>query len=100
MIDASGTDAYYTTYMGGDIGETIVQTDRPELGKILIVGDSFTNAFETLCYRSFGEMRSLDYRHYSEKALTEYIRDYQPDIVLVIRDDIPCLTTGGNGSLK
>ena len=100
MIDASGTDAYYTAYMGGDIGETIVQTDRPELGKILIVGDSFTNAFETLCYRSFGEMRSLDYRHYSEKALTAYIRDYQPDIVLVIRDDISCLTTGGNGSLE
>ena len=86
--------------MGGDMGETIVQTGRPELGKILIVGDSFTNAFETLCYRSFGEMRSLDFRHYSETSLTEYIRDYQPDVVLVMRDDLTCLNTGGNGTLE
>lgn len=101
MIDASGAEAYYTAYMGGDMGETIVQTGRPELGKILIVGDSFTNAFETLCYRSFGEMRSLDFRHYSETSLTEYIRDYQPDVVLVMRDDLTCLNTGrGNGSLE
>lgn len=100
MIEAEGPEAYYTAYMGGDMGETIVQTDRPELGKILIVGDSFTNAFETLCYRSFGEMRSLDYRHYSEKTLSQYIRDYQPDVVLVMRDDLTCLTAGGNGSLE
>ena len=100
MIDASGAEAYYTAYMGGDMGETIVQTGRPELGKILIVGDSFTNAFETLCYRSFGEMRSLDFRHYSETSLTEYIRDYQPDVVLVMRDDLTCLNTGGNGTLE
>lgn len=100
MIDASGAEAYYTAYMGGDMGETIVQTGRPELGKILIVGDSFTNAFETLCYRSFGEMRSLDFRHYSETSLTEYIQDYQPDVVLVMRDDLTCLNTGGNGTLE
>lgn len=100
MIDASGTEAYYTAYMGGDMGETIVQTNRPELGKILIVGDSFTNAFEALCYRSFGEMRSLDFRHYSEKTLSEYIRAYAPDVVLVMRDDLTCLTSGGNGSLS
>lgn len=100
MIEADGAEAYYTAYMGGDMGETIVQTDRPELGRVLIVGDSFTNAFEALCYRSFGEMRSLDYRHYSEKTLTEYIQDYQPDLVLIMRDDLTCLTTGGNGSLE
>ena len=100
VIDASGTEVYYTAYMGGDMGETILQTDRPELGRILIVGDSFTNAFEALCYRSFGEMRSLDFRHYTEKTLTEYIQDYQPDVVLIMRDDLTCLTTGGNGSLE
>ncbi len=100
MIESSGAEAYYTAYMGGDMGETIVQTDRTELGKILIVGDSFTNAFETLCYRSFGEMRSLDFRHYSGQTLTEYILDYQPDVVLVMRDDLTCLTSGGNGSLE
>ena len=31
MIDASGAEAYYTAYMGGDMGETIVQTGRRSL---------------------------------------------------------------------
>lgn len=77
----------YLVYMGGDKGETILRTDRPELPKVLIFGDSFTNALETLLYPSFDEMRSLDLRHYNAKTLWEYIEDYQPDIVLDIRDD-------------
>ena len=28
--------------MGGDIAETVIQTDRPELPNALIFGDSFT----------------------------------------------------------
>ena len=77
----------YLVYMGGDKGETILRTDRPELPKVLIFGDSFTNALETLLYPSFDEMRSLDLRHYNAKTLWDYIEDYQPDIVLDIRDD-------------
>lgn len=77
----------YTVYMGGDVGETIIRTGRPELPKVLIFGDSFTNALETLLYASFDETRSLDLRHYSEKTLWEYIEDYRPDIVLDVRDD-------------
>ena len=77
----------YLVYMGGDKGETILRTDRPELPKVLIFGDSFTNALETLLYPSFDEMRSLDLRHYNAKTLWEYIEEYQPDIVLDIRDD-------------
>ena len=77
----------YLVYMGGDKGETILRTDRPELPKVLIFGDSFTNALETLLYPSFDEMRSLDLRHYNSKTLWDYIEDYQPDIVLDIRDD-------------
>ncbi len=77
----------YTVYMGGDVGETIIRTERPELPKVLIFGDSFTNALETLLYASFDETRSLDLRHYSEKTLWEYIEDYRPDIILDVRDD-------------
>ena len=77
----------YTVYMGGDVGETIIRTDRPELPKVLIFGDSFTNALETLLYASFDETHSLDLRHYTAQSLWDYIEEYQPDIVLDVRDD-------------
>ena len=35
-----------------------------------------------------------------DDELIEYIRDYQPDVVLVMRDDLTCLNTGGNGTLE
>lgn len=94
------TEISYTIYMGGDQAETVIQTDRLELPNILIVGDSYTNALETLLYASFNEMRSLDLRHYQEKMLSEYIAEYQPDIVLYLRDYGSLLSTEGNGALK
>ena len=33
----------YDYYMGGDIGETIIKTNRPGLPRVLVIGDSFTN---------------------------------------------------------
>ena len=90
----------YTDYMGGDIGETIVTTNRPELPKILIVGDSFTNALEPLAVFDFDEMRSLDYRHFDGAALCDYIRAYAPDYVLILRDDVSCLNRTGNGAIS
>ena len=91
---------FYASYMGGDIGETVLKTSRPELPSLLIVGDSFTNPVETLIYQSFDETRSLDFRHYSDKTLTEYLRSYQPEVVLILRDDVSCLTLTGNGNLQ
>lgn len=96
---ASG-QSLYTDYMGGDVGETIVTTNRPELPRILIVGDSFTNALEPLAVFDFDEMRSLDYRHFDGAALSEYIRAYKPDFVLILRDDVSCLNRSGNGALS
>ncbi len=77
----------YSVFMGGDIGETIIQTDRPELPNVLLVGESYTNAVETLLYASFNETRSLDLRFYGEQSLQDYINDYQPDVVILMRDE-------------
>ena len=101
VLPKSDTDyVTYSAYMEGDKAETVVRTYRPELKKLLIVGDSFTNAMETLLYMSFDEMRSLDFRYYSEKTLTEYIADYQPDVVLVVRDASVYVSLDGNGDLR
>jgi len=77
--------------MGGDIGETIIQTNRPDLPNILIFGDSFTNALESLLWTNFNETRSLDFRYFTEKTLLEYIDDFHPDIVICMRDEMKYL---------
>lgn len=87
----------YNFYMDGDIGETIIKTKRPELPSVLIYGDSFTNPLESLIYYSFNEMRSLDFRHYNEKSLQEYISEYKPDIVICVRDYESMIYEDGNG---
>ena len=85
--------------MGGDIGETIIDTNRPELPDILIFGDSFTNPLETLLWYSFNRMYSLDLRYYNAKSLREYIDMYKPDVVICVRDETVYLSTDGNGAV-
>lgn len=89
--------ATYSVFMGGDFGETIVRTNRPELPKILVYGDSFSNALESLIYASFDEMRTLDLRYYNDMSLREYIADYKPDVVICVRDCGSYLDGTGNG---
>ena len=91
-------DVLYSLYMGGDVGETVIETNRPDLPSILIYGDSFTNPVECLAYYSFDEMRSIDLRHYKDMTLADYIQTYQPDIVVGIRDYEALLSTDFNGS--
>lgn len=87
----------YGAYMGGDVAETVIQTSRPELPSILIYGDSFSNPVEALLWPNFNETRSLDFRYYTEKTLTEYIAAYQPDYVICIRDESTYLSDVFNG---
>lgn len=98
-LPAAGENAQYSVYMGGDLAETVIQTHRPELPSILIVGDSFTNPVEALCVYSFNEIRSLDFRHYTEMSLTEYLAAHPVDAVVVIRDNLNYVGTEGNGDL-
>ena len=90
----------YNIYMGGDIPETVLQTHRPELPNLLIFGDSFTNPLETMLYTGFHETRCLDLRYYQDKSILDYVRTYQPEIVLCVRDDTAYLSTEGNGAIQ
>ncbi|MBM7562753.1 hypothetical protein [Fusibacter tunisiensis] len=89
----------YGLYMGGDIAETVIKTNRPELPSVLIYGDSFTNAVEVLAYYSFDEMRTIDLRHYNEMTLAAYVKLYKPDIVIGIRDYEAIILKEGNGNI-
>lgn len=89
----------YDAYMGGDKAETWIQTNREDLPNLLIFGDSFTNPLETMLYTGFNETRSIDLRYYSAQGILSYIADYQPDVVLCIRDDHSYLLTVSNGEI-
>ena len=90
----------YELYMGGDIAETVLRTDRPALPSVLIFGDSFTNPVESLAYYSFNELRSIDLRHYTAQSLRDYIDAYRPDVVLCVRDYQSLLSREYNGNLS
>lgn len=87
----------YSLYMGGDFGETIIDTNRRKLPSILVYGDSFTNGVESLIWYSFDKMISLDFRHYDKMTLDEYIEKEKPDIVVCIRDYEAMLLPEANG---
>ena len=89
----------YVNYMFGDIAETLVATYRDDLPNVLIWGDSFTNAAETMLYTGFNEMRSLDLRFYKTMGVYEYIETYKPDIVICMVNDANCLALDGNGDI-
>lgn len=89
----------YMLYMGGDIANTVIDTHREELPTVLVYGDSFTNAFESVAYLSFDEMHSIDLRYYTEMGLTDYIRELQPDIVIGIIDFEALIYPYGNGAV-
>jgi len=82
----SVTPLLYSTYMGGDIANTFIDTHREELPTVLVYGDSFTNAFESIVWYSFDKMYSIDLRHYTEMTIDQFIDEYRPDIVICIKD--------------
>lgn len=90
----------YGIFTGGDMAETVITTDRPELSRALIFGDSYTNTIETAFYTGFDETRSLDLRYYADMPLSDYLALYRPQVVVCVRDDANYLNFTGNGSLR
>ena len=90
----------YNLYMGGDIPETVIDTNREDLPSVLIYGDSMTNAVECVMYLSFDKMYSLDLRHYRDMTLTEYIEKVRPDVVMCIREPEALLDMRFNGGVE
>ena len=101
LLDLPATETEivdYGIFMGGDMGETVLRTNRPELPSALLFGDSYTNALETVFYTGFDETRSLDLR-YSDTDLFDYIDTHRPDVVVCLRDDANLLNRTGNGRI-
>lgn len=97
LPDSETEDVLYKLYMGGDCSITKIETNRPDLPTLLIYGDSFTNAIESLIWYNFDTMYSLDFRHYTEMTLEEFIAENKPDIVVCVRDYEQLINPNSNG---
>lgn len=97
MPENDSDEVLYGLFMGGDMMHTRIATDRPELPRVVVYGDSFTNAVESMLWYSFDEMVSFDFRYNKNITLEEYIAQAQPDIVICIRDYEALLSPEFNG---
>ena len=74
---------YYGSYMYGDNPYTLIDTNREELPNIMVIGDSTTNALESLMWMNANKFTSLDFRHYTSKNLIEFLEENSQDIIIV-----------------
>lgn len=74
---------YYGSYMGGDISETVIDTDRSGLPNIMVLGDSTSNSLETVLWMNSNVFTSLDFRKYKQSNLVEYVRKHPQDLIVV-----------------
>ena len=73
----------------------MVDTGREDLPTAVLIGESYTNALETLLYASFDELHAIDPRSYQGESggadvvgdIAGYIRAVEPDVVIVMRDN-------------
>lgn len=74
----------YNVYVGGDYP---LVTHRNPLApvdmKVLIIKDSFTLPLQSYMSTVFTSVDVIDPRHYTETSVAEYVRRYEPDVVLL-----------------
>ena len=74
----------YACYFGGDFPEIIIQNENIISDKkILVIQDSYGLPFSSFLSLRVKELRTIDLRHF-EGSEIEYIKQYKPDIVLMI----------------
>ena len=78
----------YAAYFGADFPEVIIKNHLAENDmKVLIFKDSFGLPFSAFLSTMVGETRMLDTRYY-EGDIEEYVKEYQPDLVLYVYKSI------------
>lgn len=65
-----GSGAAYTTFMGGDIKLTRVETSTRNGRRLLIFKDSFGNAIPGYLFYSFEEIHVADFRYFTKDAVS------------------------------
>lgn len=88
-LSGQSESASYGTFYGGDDGEIVFSTNRPERDNILVIGESYDNAILKLIASHYNCTYSIDLRYYEAYmqepfSLSEYLQENEIDQVLLI----------------
>lgn len=83
-MTAAPSTNHYACYFGGDYPSVIIKNHNLHNGKILIVKDSFSLPFVAFLSTVTEEINMIDLRYFTKESLTDYIDEYQPDMVMIL----------------
>jgi len=77
----------YQMFLGGDTGMITITNDSPSAhGTVLLLKDSFGNAFATYLAERVSELVVIDERHYQGPPLDELASELRPDAVVALHN--------------
>lgn len=76
-----GSGAAYTTFMGGDIKQTRVETSTHNGRRLLVFKDSFGNAVPGYLFHSFEEIHVADFRYFTKDVVSYVDENHITDIL-------------------
>ena len=76
-----GSGSAYTTFMGGDIKFTKVETSAGTGRKLLVFKDSFGNAVPGYLFHSFDEIHVADFRYFTKDVVSYVDENHITDIL-------------------
>ena len=76
-----GSGGAYTTFMGGDMRLTKVETSSPSGRRLLVIKDSFGNAVPGYLFYSFEEIHVADFRYFTKDVVSYVDENHITDIL-------------------
>ena len=76
-----GSGAAYTTFMGGDMKLTKVETSAHTGRRLLVIKDSFGNAVPGYLFHSFDEVHVADFRYFTKDVMGYVDENHITDIL-------------------
>ena len=82
MTNASRGSKYYVFLSGDNALTEIINHDIPEGKNCLVIKDSFGNPFVPFLTQNYHKVYALDFRHYRDMKVPEFVEAYEIDDVI------------------
>lgn len=90
----------YAAFIGGDNGLVTITNDSPDAhGRVLLLKDSYGNAFATYLAERVSELVVVDERHYDGATLDVLADELKPDAVIVLHNPLSLLSSDFDASV-